>query len=95
MTAVGTPLVWGLFAVVVAVALAIDLGVFHREARPVRMRDAAAWVAVWCSLGLAFNLFVWQRFGVHKGLEFLQGWLLELALSADNVFVFVVILSYF
>ena len=45
MTAVGTPLVWGLFAVVVAVALAIDLGVFHREARPMRMRDAAIWVA--------------------------------------------------
>jgi len=95
MTAVGTPLVWGLFAAVVAVALAIDLGVFHREARPMRMRDAAIWVAVWCCLGLAFNLFVAHRFGVHKGLEFLQGWLLELALSADNVFVFLVVLSYF
>jgi tellurite resistance protein TerC len=95
MTAVGTPLVWGLFAAVVAVALAIDLGVFHREARPMRMRDAAIWVAVWCSLGLAFNLFILKRFGVRTGLDFLQGWLLELALSADNVFVFVVILSYF
>jgi len=79
----------------VVVALAIDLGVFNREARPVRMRDAAIWVVVWCSLGMAFNLFVLRRFGVQKGLEFLQGWLLELALSADNVFVFLVILSYF
>jgi tellurite resistance protein TerC len=61
----------------------------------VRTRDAAIWVVVWCSLGLAFNLFVLRRFGVQKGLEFLQGWLLELALSADNVFVFLVILSYF
>jgi len=95
MTSVGSPLVWGLFALIVVVALAIDLGVFNREARPVRMRDAAIWVVVWCSLGLAFNLFVLRRFGVHKGLEFLQGWLLELALSADNVFVFLVILSYF
>jgi len=95
MTSVGSPLVWGLFALIVIVALAIDLGVFNREARPVRMRDAAIWVVVWCSLGLAFNLFVLRRFGVHKGLEFLQGWLLELALSADNVFVFLVILSYF
>ena len=95
MTSVGSPLVWGLFALIVIVALAIDLGVFNREARPVRMRDAAIWVVVWCSLGLAFNLFVLRRFGVHKGMEFLQGWLLELALSADNVFVFLVILSYF
>jgi len=95
MTSVGSPLVWGLFALIVIVALAIDLGVFNREARPVRMRDAAIWVVVWCSLGLAFNLFVLRRFGVHKGMEFLQGWMLELALSADNVFVFLVILSYF
>ena len=95
MTSVGSPLVWGLFALIVIVALAIDLGVFNREARPVRMRDAAIWVVVWCSLGMAFNLFVLRRFGVQKGLEFLQGWLLELALSADNVFVFLVILSYF
>ena len=95
MTSVGSPLVWGLFALIVVVALAIDLGVFNREARPVRMRDAAIWVVVWCSLGMAFNLFVLRRFGVQKGLEFLQGWLLELALSADNVFVFLVILSYF
>jgi tellurite resistance protein TerC len=95
MTSVGSPLVWGLFVLVVVAALAIDLGVFNREAHPVRTRDAAIWVAVWCCLGLAFNLFVAHRFGVHKGLEFLQGWLLELALSADNVFVFLVVLSYF
>jgi len=95
MTSVGSPLVWGLFALIVVVALAIDLGVFNGEARHVRMRDAAIWVVVWCSLGMAFNLFILRRFGVHKGLEFLQGWLLELALSADNVFVFLVILSYF
>jgi tellurite resistance protein TerC len=88
-------LVWGLFALVVVVALAIDLGVFNREAHPVRTRDAAIWVAVWCSLGLAFNLFVFKQFGMHKGMEFLQGWLLELALSADNIFVFLVVLAYF
>jgi tellurite resistance protein TerC len=95
MTSVGSPLVWGLFALVVVVALAIDLGVFHREARPVRMRDAAIWTAVWCSLGLAFNVFVLARYGVPKGMEFLQGWMLEFALSTDNVFVFIIILSYF
>jgi tellurite resistance protein TerC len=76
-------------------ALAIDLGVFHREPKPVRTREAAIWVAVWCSLALAFNAFVLWRFGAAKGMEFLQGWLLELALSTDNVFVFLVIFSYF
>jgi tellurite resistance protein TerC len=95
MTSVGSPFVWSLFVVIVAAALAIDLGVFHREARPVRTRDAAIWVAVWCSLGMAFNFFVFERFGMHKGMEFFQGWLLELALSTDNVFVFLVVLSYF
>lgn len=91
----GSPLVWGIFAVVVLAALAIDLGVFHREPKPVRTREAAIWVAVWCSLALAFNAFVLWRFGAAKGMEFLQGWLLELALSTDNVFVFLVIFSYF
>jgi tellurite resistance protein TerC len=95
MSSVGSPLVWGLFALVVIAALALDLGVFHREVRPVRMREAAIWVAVWSFLGLAFNGFVFVRYGVPKGMEFLQGYLLELALSTDNVFVFLVILSYF
>jgi tellurite resistance protein TerC len=95
MTSVGSPLVWGLFALVVIAALALDLGVFHREIRPVRMREAAIWVGVWGFLGLAFNGFVFVRYGVPKGMEFLQGYLLELALSTDNVFVFLVILSYF
>ena len=95
MTSVGSPLVWGLFALIVVAALALDLGVFHRDVRPVRTREAAIWVAVWFTLGLAFNGFVFARYGVPKGMEFLQGWLLELALSTDNVFVFLVILSYF
>jgi tellurite resistance protein TerC len=95
MTSVGSPLVWGLFALVVVAALAIDLGVFNRESRPVRMRDAAIWVAVWCCLALGFDLFVFQRFGAPKGFAFLQGWLLELALSTDNLFVFLIIFSYF
>jgi tellurite resistance protein TerC len=95
MTSVGSPLVWGAFALIVVAALAIDLGVFHRGARTVGMREAAVWVAVWSGLALAFNGFVIHRFGTTKGLEFLQGYLLELALSVDNVFVFLVIFSYF
>jgi len=95
MTSVGSPFVWGVFALVVTAALAVDLGLFHREARIVRMREAAAWTAVWSVLALLFNAFVFYKFGMGKALEFTQGWLLELALSVDNVFVFLIIFRYF
>ena len=95
MSSVGTPLVWGLFALVVVLALAIDLGLFHREARELRMREAAVWVGVWVLLAGAFGAYVFLRFGTAKGLEFTQGYLLELALSTDNLFVFLLIFSYF
>ena len=95
MTSIGTPVLWGLFAVVVILALAIDLGLFHRQARTLRMREASVWVGIWVLLAAAFNAFVFHRFGAAKGLEFTQGYLLELALSTDNLFVFILIFSYF
>jgi tellurite resistance protein TerC len=95
MTSIGTPLVWGIFAVVVLAALALDLGLFHRKAREIGMREAAVWVGVWLVLAAAFNGYVIYRFGTAKGLEFTQGYLLELALSTDNLFVFLLIFSYF
>lgn len=95
MTSVGSPLVWTVFAVVIVAALAIDLGVFHRKAHAVPVREAATWVGVWVTLALGFNLFVYQRFGAPRAMEFLQGYLLELALSVDNVFVFLIIFRYF
>lgn len=95
MTSIASPLVWGLFAVVVVAALVIDLGVFHREARVVGLKEAAAWTTVWVTLALLFGGFVSWKFGTHKGLEFFQGWMLELVLSIDNVFVFLVIFAYF
>jgi tellurite resistance protein TerC len=95
MRSVGSPLVWGVFALVVTVFLAIDLGVFHRHARVVSMKEAGVWTGIWTVLALLFDGFVLHRFGTGKALEFLQGWMLELALSVDNVFVFLVIFSYF
>jgi tellurite resistance protein TerC len=95
MSSVGSPLVWTLFAAVVVVFLAIDLGIFHRKAHAVSTREAAAWTVVWVTLAMLFNGFVFYRFGSQKGLEFFQGYLLELALSVDNVFVFLVVFSYF
>jgi tellurite resistance protein TerC len=95
MTSVGSPFVWAVFALVVVGALAVDLGLFHRKAHVVKMREAAMWTAVWATLALSFNGWIYYRFGAVKAAEFLQGWLLEYALSVDNIFVFLIVFRYF
>jgi tellurite resistance protein TerC len=92
---VATPLHWGLFLVLIAGLLALDLGVFHRRPHALRFREAAGWSAFWVALALAFNAFVWVRFGATAGQEFLAGYLIEKALSVDNVFVFLVLFASF
>ena len=95
MTSVGGPWLWGIFAVVVLGMLALDLGVFHRKAHVIRLREAALWSAVWVGLALSFNVLVLWRCGVGRSVEFFQAWLVEKALSVDNIFVFLAIFSYF
>ena len=80
---------------VVLTCLILDLGVFQRNAHVVGRREALAWSVVWIGLGLAFNLFILHRFGQQRALEFLTGFLIEKALSIDNLFIFVVIFSVF
>jgi len=87
--------VWIAFHVFVLAMLAIDLGVFHREAHEVSMREAAGWSVTWVVLSLSFNYGVYRFMGPQAGLEFLTGYLIEKALSVDNIFVFVLIFSYF
>lgn len=89
------PLMWGIFGVIVALMLAVDLGVFHRKAHVIRFREAATWSLVWIALSLLFNVFVYVRFGSDRALEFFQAWLIEKALSVDNLFVFLAAFSYF
>ena len=86
---------WVIFAVAIFGLLALDLFVFHREAKPVRMREASAWVAVWVSLGLAFGAWIFLTRGTTSGGEYLAGYLIEYSLSMDNVFVFAVLFAYF
>jgi len=86
---------WIIFAVAIFGLLALDLFVFHREAKPVRMREASAWVAVWVALGLAFGGWIFLTRGVTSGGEYFAGYLIEYSLSMDNVFVFAVLFSYF
>jgi tellurite resistance protein TerC len=95
METVGTPLLWAAFLAFVLGLLALDLGVFHRRAHAVHPREALGWSLFWIALALGFNALVWWWFGPARGLEFLTGYLIEKALSVDNIFVFLVIFSYF
>lgn len=92
----GEPLwAWVAFNLFVVAMLAVDLGVFHRDAHEVRGREAAVWTAVWIALSLLFCAGVWHLMGPRVGLEFLTGYLIEKALSVDNIFVFVLVFAYF
>jgi tellurite resistance protein TerC len=75
--------------------LALDLGFFQRRAHFPSMKEALLWSGVWIALALAFDFFIALRLGHVKALEFLTGYLVEEALSVDNIFVFVVIFTYF
>src|SRR5229473_325117 len=94
---------WIGFCVFILVMLAIDLGVFNRRPHEISLKNAGIWSAVWISLALIFAALLfgplgWELFGAaghQKAIEFLTGYLIELSLSVDNLFVFVLIFSYF
>ncbi|MDD5088737.1 MAG: TerC family protein [bacterium] len=86
---------WILFNLLVFVILALDLGIFHRKAHTISVKEALWWSLVWIVVALAFNVVVYFWMGHQAGLEFLTGYLIERALSIDNIFVFVLLFSYF
>ncbi|MFM8412442.1 MAG: TerC family protein [Alphaproteobacteria bacterium] len=92
---IGSPALWGGFLAFVVAMLALDLGVFHREAHRVTVREAAGWSLAWVTLALAFAAALGAWFGHDRALEFTAGWLIEKALAVDNIFVFVVIFRAF
>jgi tellurite resistance protein TerC len=92
---IGSPALWIGFVAFILAMLALDLGVFHRKEHAVGLREAAAWSAVWIALAVAFNVAIYFWAGRERALEFTAGYLVEKALSVDNVFVFAVIFSYF
>jgi tellurite resistance protein TerC len=95
LESVGTPVLWISFTLLVLVMLGLDLGVFHRRVHEVGVREALLWTMVWISLALVFNVAVYFWFGSERALEFLTGYLIEKALSVDNIFVFLVLFAYF
>jgi tellurite resistance protein TerC len=91
----GTPYLWIGFNLFVLFAIALDLGVFHRKIHKVEIGEALLWSAIWIGLALTFGYFVWHWYGPQRGLEYYTGYLIEKALSIDNLFVFLVIFRTF
>jgi tellurite resistance protein TerC len=86
---------WIGFHILIFSILALDLGVFHKKTHRVPVKEAVIWSGVWISIALLFNLFVYFELGKVKALEFLTGYVIEYSLSVDNIFVFILIFTYF
>jgi tellurite resistance protein TerC len=86
---------WIGFHVLIFLMLAIDLGVFNKKEHELPVKEALTWTMVWIALALFFNLFVLYEFGKTRALEFLTGYVIEYSLSVDNIFVFIMIFTYF
>jgi len=86
---------WVGFNVFVLGLLGLDLGIVHRKAQVIRIKEALIWSAVWVVVALLFNVGVYFWLGAEAGLSFLAGYLIERSLSVDNIFVFLLIFSYF
>jgi len=91
----GSTWLWVGFSVFILLMLSLDLGLFNRRAHAIRYREAWIWSAVWVTLAMIFAYLVFRYQGSQRGLEFLTGYLIELSLSVDNLFVFLLIFSYF
>jgi tellurite resistance protein TerC len=88
-------LLWTGFNVFILCMLALDLGVFHKKDHEVSVKEALIWTAVWISLAMVFNLVVYYYMGKEKAIEFFTGYIIEYSLSVDNIFVIILIFSYF
>lgn len=86
---------WIFFNLFVLLMLALDLGVFHRKFHTVSIKEAISWTFVWIVLALIFNVIIYYWRGQQQALEFFTGYLVEKALSIDNIFVFIMVFSYF
>src|SRR5688572_30121397 len=90
-----TVLLWAAFNAFVLGMLALDLGVFHKRSEEITVKNALAWTAVWISLAMAFNYFIYLYFGKEQAIEFFTGYIIEKSLSVDNIFVIIMIFAYF
>ncbi len=89
------PLAWIGFVVFVLVAMVVDLGLYQKRGTGLTTKAALTWVGIWACLAMVFNAGVWWKLGLPKAQEFFGGYLLEMSLSVDNLFVFVLVFSHF
>jgi tellurite resistance protein TerC len=92
---IASPILWAGFTAFVVCLLAIDLTIFHRKPHAIGVREAGMWTLGWVALALVFNAVIFSWAGQERGLEFTAGYLVELALSVDNMFVFALIFTMF
>lgn len=90
-----TPLHWIAFITFILVAIALDLGVFHRKAHKFSIKESLVWSVVWVTMAIAFGLWILHGYGRQPALEFFTGYIIEKSLSVDNLFVFLVIFRVF
>jgi tellurite resistance protein TerC len=88
-------LLWAAFAAIILILFALDLGIFHRKSHRITIREALIWSGIWLAVALGFNLLVYRCMGSEAAIEFAAGYLVERTLSFDNLFVFLLIFSYF
>jgi tellurite resistance protein TerC len=86
---------WVVFNAVIFTMLALDLGVFNKRVHKISVKEALIWSAVWITLALIFDVYVFFEFGRTRALEFLTGYVIEYSLSVDNIFVFILIFTFF
>ncbi|MDD4004662.1 MAG: TerC family protein [Elusimicrobiaceae bacterium] len=86
---------WIVFVAVIGLLMYVDLGILNRKSHAIGMKEAGLMVLGWVGIALCFNLLVWWRMGAEPALMFLTGYIIEYSLSMDNMFVFVMIFSYF
>ena len=86
---------WIFFAIFILAMLALDLGVFNREAHLIKLKEAMLWTLFWVSLALLFGVGIYYFYGQQKAMEYFAGYLIEYSLSVDNLFVFLLIFRYF
>ncbi|MEM7551962.1 MAG: TerC family protein [Bacteroidota bacterium] len=86
---------WVGFNLAVLLLLALDLGVFHKKSKEITVKEALLWTCTWVFLAFLFNIFVYYQLGQEKAFEFFTGYVIEKSLSVDNIFVMILIFSYF
>ena len=95
MHSIATPGFWVGFIIIVIALLAVDLGIFQRKVHEIHLKEAATWSVVWVVMSLTFGFWIFHHYGRVAGMQFFAGYLTEYALSVDNIFVFILIFSFF